>query len=653
MNDFKNEGFGKEIRSCFLNIFALGGLANQHMREGIVATCFNEGLAKFHAYKLLSFGDKLIDWRWASAISFCKKIDRLEQPLCQYWDPKKYKDRRDRQRETDDDENFVSVQTFSAAVQDHFMWAYAATLRSLLDVVNGMVIWSEWCSCHTIPDLHRADDRHPDRDLPDPLHDKRCPFAGRRAPEMAAGALRDFIDSAAGQNAASLLLDLQNRQHLQESKRHQLMQEFNRGIEHMLYLMAIKFAFWTEIPYKLCAISHWREDTAREAARECLRQWDRAQRLAQRCREEGSRPLKPHHWSTMILGESGTLRRQLLLFVDGASRSDDRLKELRGVLCKVLFVPVVERGIEGRHSILKRILLRCPHYSGALASLNMRIKGLRHYLSTSPEFLQELIANMDMCRDTYYLLRHLGMSEHPSVPVGLKPGSDHHVPLVTKIVYRHDLRTQFDRLAGLELCLADDDDHGDDIRHMLADVEDGGGDECEGAIVGAAEPNRVDHIGLMRHYALAHFKEVVTKNDFVAAVSRQAAFVSGVYEGIRTLLSFQNAEDRRLRGGHVAILDDDGGEMRFEREHRSQPLKALPVAAFTDYAKFGGAESQTALFFRIESFQPKWRDGVCLKHSQAKTLPSQPSKVRSTWQIKRRRSSMRSPFTASTRTTLC
>ena len=110
------------------------------------------------------------------------------------------------------------------------------------------------------------------------------------------------------------------------------------------------------------------------------------------------------------------------------SRSDDRLKEVHGALCKLLFVPVVERGIEGRHSILKRILLRCPHYSGALASLNMHMKGLRKYLCASPEFLQDLIVNMDTCRDPYYLLRQLGMLEHISVPVGLKPGSNCHTP---------------------------------------------------------------------------------------------------------------------------------------------------------------------------------------------------------------------------------
>lgn len=165
------------------------------MREGIVSSCFNDGLAKFHAWRFKTFGDKLIDWRWGSVISFCQKIEALEGPFEEYWDVRKYGDRNAKSRKNDeDDENVVTVQSFSAAVGNKFMWAYARMLRALLAVVSGLMSWCEWCPCHTKP---TSFDEDPLGDhMPDPLLSERCPFAGRRGPELAAGCLQGFLEDA-------------------------------------------------------------------------------------------------------------------------------------------------------------------------------------------------------------------------------------------------------------------------------------------------------------------------------------------------------------------------------------------------------------------------------------------------------------------------
>ena len=53
---------------------------------------------------------------------------------------------------------------------------------------------------------------------------------------------------------------------------------------------------------------------------------------------------------------------------------------LRKQMSLLQFVVVVERSVEGRRSQLKRVLNRAPHYSGALASLGMRLERLKHFL---------------------------------------------------------------------------------------------------------------------------------------------------------------------------------------------------------------------------------------------------------------------------------
>lgn len=116
--------------------------------------------------------------------------------------------------------------------------------------------------------------------------------------------------------------------------------------------------------------------------------------LQRRARQEGTAPREVHALSKLFLGD-GPLRALLLQFADSVPRSDPRMLPLCRALAKLLFVPVVERGIEGKHSLLKRILSRAPRYSGALASIMMRMPALRAYLQSQPDFLSQLCQQME------------------------------------------------------------------------------------------------------------------------------------------------------------------------------------------------------------------------------------------------------------------
>lgn len=378
--------------------------------------------------------------------------------------------------------------------------------------------------------------------MPDPVLTERCPFAGRRGPEVAAGRLHGFLEEVRAQNAASLLPGLRR---LSSKDRTTTMNDYNRGVQHFLSFMSIKFAFYQEIPYKLRSIAHWDEETARIGARECLPQWDKAKRLAEESVRIGVRPRPPHHISRRFCAEGSSLRGCLLLFVEGVRRSDDRLIKLRRQLTKFLFAPVVERNAEGRHSTLKRILARCPRYTGALASLNMRILGMRKFLQSEPAFLEDLCTHAETCRDPFYLMKALGLLGHPSIPSDLRPGGANFMPLLCKIVHRQDTQTQFFDF------LSDGADDDFDLREAFADAMMDHGLAGVADLAEERRAQRIDAAGLMRSYGMAHFKETVQRSDFVAAVRQNVPGVAGpthVLTGIGTMVEFVDAEDKRSAG---------------------------------------------------------------------------------------------------------
>jgi len=88
-------------------------LASSYTWEGIVAACFSSGLAKFHAWKFISFRGRLIDWRWGGVVALCRAIAPLEAPLAELWDDSLYCNGRDRQLKSQEagDENTVSIQS--------------------------------------------------------------------------------------------------------------------------------------------------------------------------------------------------------------------------------------------------------------------------------------------------------------------------------------------------------------------------------------------------------------------------------------------------------------------------------------------------------------------------------------------------------------
>ena len=149
---------------------------------------------------------------------------------------------------------------------------------------------------------------------------------------------KDNRQTTKDQNAAALLAGLSKTfkggQTLTQPQKNKIMNDFNRGAQHMLFMATLKFSFWNEIPYKLAGLAHMSESVARSIAQQCLRQWDRLSRLLDECRRQGTTPPFAHHISDLLLNDAGPLRALVVLFADGMLRADPRLKPLWKVVVK-------------------------------------------------------------------------------------------------------------------------------------------------------------------------------------------------------------------------------------------------------------------------------------------------------------------------------
>ena len=82
------------------------------------------------------------------------------------------------------------VLAFSEAVADNTMWCYMAMLRILMAMLLHLIYWVQGCPCHANKDSY---DDNINGCLVGVCLCNDCPLRGRRAPELAVGAIGKFI----------------------------------------------------------------------------------------------------------------------------------------------------------------------------------------------------------------------------------------------------------------------------------------------------------------------------------------------------------------------------------------------------------------------------------------------------------------------------
>ncbi|CAK0882505.1 unnamed protein product, partial [Prorocentrum cordatum] len=125
----------------------------------------------------------------------------------------------------------------------------------------------------------------------------------------------------------------------------------------------------------------------------------------------------PVRLSDLFLGTGGRFRPFVERFGNGEDVDKDESSDAEALLKHVasfLFLDVVERSIEGRHSVVHRFSVFRPSKLCMLSN-RLRVPEIEMLLPLEPPMFAELIECMRLARRPRHLARELGIMGHPSL----------------------------------------------------------------------------------------------------------------------------------------------------------------------------------------------------------------------------------------------
>lgn len=167
-----------------------------------------------------------------------------------------------------------------------------------------------------------------------------CPLAGCRAPECAAEELLHILSELFDEGRGRVILELCPG--LPEDKKTLLVEEYERGRNHLFMYVSLKVGPWGQLPLKLVGVGHYNEQTARTCARKALQL------------SEAYGDNYDHHAVSLMMCVGEGLE-QLQAFVDGARRADLPLVQFWAA--RFMTICVNERWVEGLHARMHKTAL--------------------------------------------------------------------------------------------------------------------------------------------------------------------------------------------------------------------------------------------------------------------------------------------------------
>ena len=411
-------------------------LGKKFNRERFVTETLRESPASAFETSVLNLELNLHEARWGTLISTCKSLLAIRLVFL-YWNEAIFGAAPAPNNADASAEELRSVHQdlplMTEAVRDPFWWQYLAMLLRVARVIDHLEHWMEACPCHF---------KHPDPS--DPLHGNKafrtrysCHMAGRRAPELASGALHDLVKKTFQSQHTQILADCAV---LSVEQGNKILQDFAAGQARLEQFFTLKFSFWKTLPHKLCVLGHFMEDIARAGLQEAADMFREHQ-------DSGS-----HHPLTLRFFQ-GCLREDVTAFLEGRIRRSESSLLLKEAAA-VGFLSCVERSIEARHALLKAKTTVMKRISPATFSLAIRAHELYRRCFHDRTLLREWeaqVARAKKCgrKGLPQVLPQLGFTNHPEVLRIWALGADKvRIREAANIVYHTDLGTQYHKRAS-------------------------------------------------------------------------------------------------------------------------------------------------------------------------------------------------------------
>ena len=225
------------------------------MRERFIACCAG---SREDVALLGTWSSTLKSLRWEAIENFTTDLLRVEALLRQAWNLEKFmagngqRHKRFSATTTDYGPNLDAI---NKTIQDERFWSGVAFVHDLAYEAEYIGKWAESCSCCSSAVERRAN---------------TCPYRGCRAPELASGEWRRKLQHLLMRSRARMSAYL-----VQSPNSRQADFEGWAAARSKLWSgLHIKLAYWRQLPWRLCALSHTNPATVCSAAKDCLELWD-------------------------------------------------------------------------------------------------------------------------------------------------------------------------------------------------------------------------------------------------------------------------------------------------------------------------------------------------------------------------------------------
>ena len=447
------------------------------------------------------------------------------------------------------------LQRVDDAVQSSLFWAFVDMCSTITSMLDDITSWTQGCACHG---------RQLMAQLKPLLHGHgplSCPMRGRRAPEVAEGALSRFIDNLFLFNDSQLALV--HTAGLEEEERSRLMLDWSAMKVHMRMQFELKLSPWQRLPLSTLGLGHWDLSAARRMVWNCLVEWENLTVEQQELAHPHSKRL------------CADLRPHALAFV--RSEPMDQWVPLQRLRAQAAFAPILEQSIERRHAVLHQHLRCAPHHSAPFVSICERKEEVVEVVSGGK--INKLAEVCEQTRTPPAAAEALGLAfhhefaQHLDVACTLAVSLPH--SLVASVVYRCDLGTQYRALQSVHKRPPPPEAMSwPDVQALEQ------GPESEGAAVSAsAEFERQ----LLQQHAWGHLCSAAGPNDFYSIAAQQALPVDAqpLMLPLRAALS-SRAKCHKLP---LSLCDGPQGvsvEMNFEHDEGVPDTHASPACHISD-----------------------------------------------------------------------
>ena len=163
-------------------------------KRNLLATCYTSATAKYLRKDVVSFKAKVNTQRFGTVADAALEIGKIENGLRYVWQLDLFMSGNQSPRRAPDEDNphKLHIDDLNDTITSEFFWSYCLMFRCLARSLQHLMRWSESCACHW--DLWQLEELP--RDVR--VGCERCPWRGRRAPELAAGGLTKEVAQVRG-----------------------------------------------------------------------------------------------------------------------------------------------------------------------------------------------------------------------------------------------------------------------------------------------------------------------------------------------------------------------------------------------------------------------------------------------------------------------